>query len=162
MNKLQTKQIRMILSDVDGVLTDGTLYYDHSGNIGKGFSTLDGYGISAWLKSGFEFGIVTGRDDPCVACRAKDLHIGIYHAGITDKRTTVENIAKEFGLPLEQMAFIGDDLPDLPALQICGFAAAVSNATEAVKQIADYITVRSGGTGAVRELIDLLLLQCER
>ena len=146
----------MILSDVDGVLTDGTLYYDHQGNKTKGFSTLDGFGIRAWQKAGFLFGIVTGRDDPCTAFRAKDLHIEIYHAGIKDKQAAIQNIAEEFSVSLDQIVFIGDDLPDLPAIQMCGFGVAVADAVDEVKQVADYVTQRRGGFGAVREVIDLM------
>lgn len=149
--------IKMILSDVDGVLTDGTIYYDHLGNKTKGFSALDGFGIRAWQKRGFLFGIVTGRDDPCTAIRAKDLQIDIYHAGIKDKRSVVKNIAQEFSIPLNQIAFIGDDLPDLEAIQICGWGFAVPDAVDEIKQIADYITKRRGGYGAVREVIAQLL-----
>ena len=155
--KAQT--IKLILSDVDGVLTDGTLYYDPLGNKTKGFNTLDGFGIRAWLKAGFLFGIVTGRDDPCVALRTKDLHIEIYHAGIKDKKNTVERIAQEYSIPLEQIAFIGDDLPDLPAMQICGLSIAVPDAVDEVKRVADYVTQRRGGFGAVREVIDEMMRQ---
>jgi 3-deoxy-D-manno-octulosonate 8-phosphate phosphatase (KDO 8-P phosphatase) len=148
--------IRMILSDVDGVLTDGTIQIDHLGNESKRFSTLDGYGIKQWMKAGFGFGFITGRRCDCLLHRAKELGIEIVR-GTFEKREAVEEIAKEHHLSLEQIAYIGDDLPDLPAIQVAGLGITVPDAYQELKNAADYITQRRGGYGAVRDLIDQLL-----
>ncbi len=147
----------MILSDVDGVLTDGTIEIDHEGNESKRFSTLDGYGIRCWKKAGHDFGLITGRKSPCVLHRAQDLGITIVRLGIFAKREAVEEIAAEHGLTLNQIAYIGDDLPDLPAIRAVGLGVAVPDAVQEVKDAADYITMRRGGYGAVREVIEQIL-----
>jgi 3-deoxy-D-manno-octulosonate 8-phosphate phosphatase (KDO 8-P phosphatase) len=157
--KLQqkAKPICMILSDVDGVLTDGTIEIDHQGNESKRFSTLDGYGIRIWHKKGYQFGLITGRDSDCVRHRAKELGIQIVRAGTFEKKQAVEEIAAEHDLTFEQIAYIGDDLPDLPAIQIAGFGVTVPHAPDELKNTADYVTQRPGGYGAVRDLIDQIL-----
>ncbi len=154
--------IRMILSDVDGVLTDGTIEIDHDGNESKRFSTLDGYGIRCWKKAGYEFGLITGRKSPCVLRRAEDLGITIIRLGTFAKREAVEEIAAEAGLKLEQIAYIGDDMPDLPAIRAVGLGVTVPDAVQEVKDAADYITTRRGGYGAVREMNEQILRRQEK
>ena len=156
---LETKcqSIRMILSDVDGVLTDGTIEIDHLGNESKRFSTLDGYGIRLWKRAGYEFGLVTGRSSPCVLHRAKDLGIDIVRLGTFEKREAVLEIAQQRQLSLEEIAFIGDDLPDLPAIRAVGLGVTVPDSPEPLRHAADYVTLRRGGYGAVRDLIDRIL-----
>jgi 3-deoxy-D-manno-octulosonate 8-phosphate phosphatase (KDO 8-P phosphatase) len=154
---VKAKRIRMILSDVDGVLTDGTIEIDHEGNESKRFSTVDGYGIRCWFQAGYSFGLITGRRSECVLHRAKDLGIDLIRLGTFAKREAVEEIADEQHLSLEQIAYIGDDLPDLPAIQVVGLGATVPDAPEELKNAADYITQRRGGYGAVRDLIDKIM-----
>ncbi|MDR0610792.1 MAG: HAD hydrolase family protein [Planctomycetaceae bacterium] len=155
--EVKAKRIRMILSDVDGVLTDGTIEIDHQGNESKRFSTVDGYGIRCWFQAGYSFGLITGRKCECVMHRAKDLGIEIVRLGTSAKREAVEEIANEQHLSLEQIAYIGDDLPDLPAIQVVGLGVTVPDAPEELKNAAHYITECRGGYGAVRNLIDKIM-----
>jgi 3-deoxy-D-manno-octulosonate 8-phosphate phosphatase (KDO 8-P phosphatase) len=154
---VKAKRIRMILSDVDGVLTDGTIEIDHNGNESKRFSTADGYGIRCWIQAGYAFGLITGRRSECVLHRAKDLGIEIVRLGTFEKREAVEEIANEQHLSLEQIAYIGDDLPDLPAIKVVGLGVTVPDAPQELKNAATYITKRCGGYGAVRDLIDCII-----
>jgi len=149
--------IKLILSDVDGVLTDGTIDIDHDGNESKRFNTLDGYGIRMWQKAGYHFGLITGRDCPCVYHRAKNLNIEIVRAGTFAKWEATIEIAAELNLSVEEIAFIGDDYPDLPAIRGVGLGVTVPHAPQELKNAAEYITQRSGGYGAVRDLIDQIL-----
>ena len=149
--------IKLILSDIDGVLTDGTIEIDHDGNESKRFSTLDGYGIRMWRRAGYNFGLITGRDCPCVYHRAKNLGIDIIRAGTFAKWEAVLEIAAEQNLSVEEIAFIGDDLPDLPAIRGVGLGVTVSHAPQELKNAAEYIAQRPGGYGAVRDLIDQIL-----
>lgn len=153
----KTRRIQMILSDVDGVLTDGTIRIDHQGNESKDFSTADGFGIRHWMRTGHVFGLITGRAGPCVLHRAGDLGIEIVRLGTSEKRRALEEISAETGIPPEHIAYIGDDFPDLPAIRAAGFGVTVPDAPEELRAEADYITTRPGGRGAVRDLIDLIL-----
>ncbi|MGL4593400.1 MAG: KdsC family phosphatase [Thermoguttaceae bacterium] len=155
--KSKSQKIRMILSDVDGVLTDGTLSIDHEGRESKRFSTIDGWGIRYWQQQGFLFGLVTGRSDRCVFHRAESLKIDIVRMGIMQKRSEVEQISAEYGVGLDEIAFIGDDFPDFDAIQMVGLGITVPDAPEEMRQVADYVTVRRGGFGAVREIIEQIL-----
>ncbi|GHT47685.1 haloacid dehalogenase [Planctomycetales bacterium] len=149
--------IRLILSDVDGVMTDGTIELDYEGRESKRFSTLDGYGIKLWREAGYEIGLITGRDCACVAHRAKDMHIEIVRAGTFAKWEAVIDIAEEKKLSLEEIAFIGDDYPDLAPIRAVGLGVTVPHAPQELKNAAEYITQRPGGFGAVRDLIDQIL-----
>lgn len=151
------QSIRMILSDVDGVLTDGTIEIDHLGNESKRFSTQDGYGIRVWRRHGYEFGLITGRRSECVLHRAKDLDLTIVRIGTFQKRRAVEEIIAETGIPAEAIAYIGDDLPDVPAMRFVGLGVTVPEAPEEVRLAADYTTRRRGGYGAVRDTIETIL-----
>ena len=150
--------IKLILADVDGVLTDGTIEIDHDGNESKRFSTLDGYGIRMWRQAGYNFGLITGRDCPCIYHRAKNLGIDIVRAGTFAKWEAVLEIAAEQGLSVEEIAFIGDDYPDLPAIRGVGLGVTVPHAPQELKNAAEYITQRPGGYGAARDLIDQILV----
>lgn len=147
----------MILSDVDGVMTDGTIEIDHLGNESKRFSTLDGFGIRVWKKVGYQLGLITGRRSECVSHRAKDLGIDIVRLGTFEKLQAVKEIAAEYNLSLEEIAFIGDDFPDLPAIQAIGLGVTVPDAPDELRLAADYTTKRRGGYGAVRDLIEHIL-----
>jgi len=146
--------IKLILSDIDGVLTDGTIEIDHVGNESKRFSTLDGYGIRMWRKAGFSLGLITGRDCPCIYHRAENLGVTIVRAGTFAKWEAVIEIAGELNLSMEEVAFIGDDYPDLPAIRAVGLGVTVPHAPQELKNAAEYITQRPGGYGAVRDLVD--------
>jgi len=149
--------IKLILADVDGVLTDGSIEIDHDGNESKRFSTLDGYGIRIWHQTGYRFGLITGRDCPCLYHRAKNLGVNIIRAGTFAKWEAVLEIAAAQNLSVEEIAFIGDDYPDLPAIRGVGLGVTVPHAPQELKNAADYITQRPGGYGAVRDLIDQIL-----
>lgn len=149
--------IRLILSDVDGVLTDGRLIYDNAGIESKAFHIRDGQGIRLWQQSGLHFGIVTARTSQVVKTRAEELDIAIVRQGAQDKLTAVREIATEHGLSLSAVCYVGDDLPDLAPIQSVGLGVAVADAPQEVRQVAAYVTSQPGGQGAVRELIELIL-----
>ncbi|GHT27193.1 3-deoxy-D-manno-octulosonate 8-phosphate phosphatase [Planctomycetales bacterium] len=147
----------MILSDVDGVLTDGTIALDGQGDESKSFSTLDGYGIRLWRETGYAFGLITGRSSSCVLRRAEELHLDFVRTGTFKKRQAVEEIAAESGLSLEEIAYIGDDFPDLPAIEAVGLGVTVPNAPDELRIASEYITKFRGGFGAARDLIEMIL-----
>lgn len=149
--------IRLILSDVDGVLTDGSIVYDESGLESKRFNVRDGFGIKLWERNGGLFGIVTGRSSQIVKMRADELGAAVLRQGVRDKAQTVMQISQKLNIPLSQTAFIGDDFPDLPAMKLVRLAATVADGTEEVKQYAQWISDHPGGRGAVRQLIDTIL-----
>ena len=149
--------IELLVLDVDGVLTDGGLIVNGDGTESKRFHTLDGHGIRLWIRAGLKVALLSGRRSAPVAQRAAEL--GIQHV-IEDchfKRPALEQLLEALHLKAEQAAYIGDDLPDLPALQLVGFAVAVANAVDEVKGCAHYVTTRPGGSGAVREVIEYIL-----
>ena len=149
--------IKLILSDIDGVMTDGTIDIDFEGNESKRFNTLDGYGIRMWRKAGYKMGLITGRDCPCIYHRANDLGIEIVRAGTFAKWEAVLEIAAELTMSVEEIAFIGDDYPDLASIRAVGLGVTVPHAPQELKNAAEYITQRPGGYGAVRDLIDQIL-----
>ncbi|HMO15589.1 MAG TPA: HAD hydrolase family protein [Pirellulaceae bacterium] len=150
-------KIRMILSDVDGVLTDGGIYFDNQGIEIKRFHVRDGLGIKLWKKAGFEFGLVTARSSHIVKVRAAELGIDLIRQGFSDKLQIVQSIAEEHGLALDQICFIGDDLTDLGTFGHVGLAASVADAIAEVRAASHIVTKLPGGAGAVRELIEMLL-----
>lgn len=151
------KRIRLILTDVDGVLTDGRLAKLPHGDELKFFSIYDGLGIRLAQKSGIEVGFVSGRKSRQVAARAAELDVKLILQGVGDKLQTLENICWERGLNADEIAYMGDDLPDIRLLQKVGFSAAPANAVSAVKDRVHYVTVTKGGKGALREVIELVL-----
>ncbi len=151
------KQIKLLLLDVDGVLTDGSLLYTSSGDEAKQFNTQDGMGIRLLQESGVEIGIITARKSEVVARRAKELKFTHVYQGKFDKLSAYENILKETGLRPMHTAYMGDDLVDLPLLNRVGFSAAPANAVVEIRQRVHYVTERKGGYGAVREICDLIL-----
>jgi YrbI family 3-deoxy-D-manno-octulosonate 8-phosphate phosphatase len=154
--------IRLILSDVDGVLTDGRLVYGNAGIESKAFHIRDGQGIRLWQQNGLHFGIVTARSSEVVKRRAEELDIAIVRQGAHDKLAAVREITTEHGLSLHAVCYIGDDLPDLAPLQSVGLGVAVADAAEEVRQAATYVTSQPGGRGAVRELVELILKNTNR
>lgn len=138
-------------------MTNGMIFFDENGRELKAFSIYDGHGIVLLRKAAIGVGIVSGRNSPVVTWRAKDLRIEDVYQGVHEKVTSYEAILKKRRLLEEEVAYIGDDLIDLPVLRRVGLSVAVANAVEPVKKEVDWITERRGGEGAVREVIDLLL-----
>jgi 3-deoxy-D-manno-octulosonate 8-phosphate phosphatase (KDO 8-P phosphatase) len=153
----KAREIKLLVLDVDGVLTDGHLWYDNSGEELKAFNIQDGLGIKLLLSSGVDVGIITGRRSALVARRARELGIRHVVQGREDKLTALQTLVEELGIPLPEIAYMGDDLPDLAAIRATGFGIAVANAQSVVAEHADYKTARNGGDGAVREICDLIL-----
>ena len=153
----QARQVKLLLLDVDGVLTDGTITYVTGGGEAKSFNTQDGLGIKLLQDSGVAGGIITARSSEAVERRARDLQFAHVFQGKQDKLTVYESILKETGLRPPQTAYMGDDLMDLPILNRVGFAAAPANAVAEIRQRVHYTAERGGGHGAVREICDLIL-----
>lgn len=153
----QARAVQLLLLDVDGVLTDGTISYGSGDIESKNFNTQDGLGIRLLQESGVAVGIITARSSEAVARRARDLHISQVYQGRSDKLVVFEEILKHTGLRPPQTAYMGDDWMDLPILNRVGLAAAPANAVAEVRQRVHYTAERGGGRGAVRELCDLIL-----
>jgi 3-deoxy-D-manno-octulosonate 8-phosphate phosphatase (KDO 8-P phosphatase) len=151
------RRIRLVLLDVDGVMTDGGLYYSADGVELKRFNAQDGYGIVRAREHGLKIGIISGRSSPVVEARARTLEIEELYQGVEDKVSAMEELRRKFSLEDREIAFIGDDLFDLPLLHRVGFSAAPCNARAEVKREVDYVTKAAGGEGAVREFIDLII-----
>jgi 3-deoxy-D-manno-octulosonate 8-phosphate phosphatase (KDO 8-P phosphatase) len=151
------KQIQLLLLDVDGVLTDGRLGRTAAGEEIKFFSVYDGLAIRMAQNAGLRVGFLSGRTSKEVESRARELGVEIVVQGSRDKAGDLETILAETSLEASQVAYIGDDLPDLSVLKRVGFSAAPGNAAEEVREGVDYVTERKGGEGAVREVVDLLL-----
>ena len=149
--------IRLLILDIDGVLTDGRLLMGANGEVFKAFHTLDGHGIKMLQQSGVDVAVITARNDSAVAARVQQLGIKHYFHGVHDKRAAYTQLREQTGLAEHQCAFVGDDVIDLPVLVRCGLPIAVANAHDFVKQHAVYTTQAVGGAGAVREVCDLLM-----
>ena len=150
-------QIRLLVLDVDGVLTDGSLYFSDSGESMKVFSTLDGQGIKMLRNTGVEIAIISGRKSGPLIRRASDLGIVHMQLGREDKLNALNELLATLQFKLQEVAHLGDDLPDLPVMQSVGLGIAVNNAYELVKQRADWCTEKKGGAGAVREVCDFIM-----
>ncbi len=153
----QARRIKLLLLDVDGVLTDGKIYLDDEGRETKAFDIHDGHGITLLHRAGIQVGIISGRSSRSVEIRAKQLSIQEIHQGVADKVKVYEEILKRYHLKDEEVAYMGDDLVDLPLLRRVGFSVVVANAHESVKKNVDWVTKKEGGAGAVREVVDHLL-----
>ena len=158
-NELQTRaaRIKLLLLDVDGVLTDGRLYFGNNGEEFKSFSTLDGQGIKTLQKTGVKVGIITGRTSNLVARRAADLGIEILIQGREDKWDALQEILQQHPFTLDEIAFMGDDWPDLTVMTRVGLAFTVANAHFSVSERAHWQSKERGGEGAVRSACDLLM-----
>ncbi len=154
--------IRLLLTDVDGVLTDGGMTFDEDGRELKTFNVRDGLGVKLFQRAGGKVGIVTGRSSQVVAYRANDLGIAIIHQGVREKLPIVQQIAAAEGVPLAEVAFIGDDLPDLTSIEAVGLGVAVADAASELIAAADYVTRAPGGRGAFREVVEKLLKESGR
>ncbi len=153
----RARQIRLMCFDIDGILTDGSLWYSEHGEAVKRFNALDGHGLRLMRESGIAIALITGREGPIVAHRAADLGISLVMQGIRDKLKTVTELAAQQAITLDQVGFMGDDLLDLSAMQRVGFAASVPSAPSYVAQAAHWVSTRQGGHGAARECCDLIL-----
>lgn len=153
----RAKGIAFLLLDVDGVLTDGKITLTSDGREVKSFDIQDGHGLKELSLAGVSVGLLSGRRSPAVDRRAKELAIDEVHQGIADKLPVYEALIARRGLRDEQIAYVGDDVPDLPVLRRVGLAVTVRNGHQRVKRWAHYVTARRGGEGAVREVTDLLL-----
>jgi 3-deoxy-D-manno-octulosonate 8-phosphate phosphatase (KDO 8-P phosphatase) len=167
----RARKIKLLLFDVDGVLTDGKLFFlpdrqtnpanselsAHGSIEFKGFHAHDGVAISLARLGGLKSGLITKRYSETVALRARDLRLEFVHQGIQDKAAALEAIVREAGFLLEEAAFVGDDVVDLTAMRASGFAVAVKNARAEVKKEAHYVTPNSGGDGALRDAVEFIL-----
>ena len=150
-------QIRLVALDVDGVLTDGRLYYGAQGEVLKVFDVRDGHGIKMLMGHGVDVAILSARTSEIVATRARELGIARVLQGRSDKGLAWQQLLADTGVPAEQASFIGDDLPDLPVLKRAGLAATVADARDEVKAASHWITPQPGGRGAVRALAEFIL-----
>lgn len=153
----RARRVRLLSCDVDGVLTDGKLYYGDDGGEFRAFSSLDGLGIKLLLQAGIIVAWITGSSRPLVKKRADDLGVGHVVSGAENKLAPWERLRSELGLDAQACAHIGDDLPDLPLLLRCGLAVSVPHAPPTIRRAAHYVTSADGGGGAVRELCELIL-----
>jgi len=155
---LRAQDVRVAFFDVDGVLTDGGLYYGAEGEVLKRFSSLDGHGLKLLRRAGIELAVVTGRDSPALRKRLDALGVRYVRYGTEDKGPAAQAILEELGLTWSQAAAIGDDWPDLPVLTRCAFAAAPPTAHAEVRARVHHVTRAAAGHGAAREFCDLLLV----
>lgn len=151
------KKIKLLALDVDGVLTDGKLHIGPNGEMEKIFSVLDGMAISVALRNGLKIAIVTGRGGNIVQFRAKELGITDCYTGVTDKKEKLQDLMADYELKKEEVAYMGDDLNDLPCMTLAGNKFAPCNGVAEVKAVVDYVTETAGGYGAVREVIEKIL-----
>ena len=150
--------IRLVIFDVDGVLTDGRLYYAAEGETLKAFHVLDGLGLVLLKKAGFQLAVITGRDSPALRCRLADLGIEQTFYGVKDKAKVAKELLEKLGLSWKHVAVMGDDWPDIPLFKQAAFSVAPASAHAEAKAAAHYITQQQGGQGAVREFCDVLLM----
>lgn len=153
----RAKKIKLVIFDVDGVMTDGSLYLADDGQEYKAFNSLDGHGMKMLKRSGVELAIITGRTSQVVELRAINLGVTHLYQGAEDKLATLLELQGKTGLDPDQCAYMGDDLVDLPAMRRCGLAICVPAAPSLVKQHAHYVTQLPGGRGAVREVCELIM-----
>ena len=154
----RAKGIKLLVLDVDGVLTDGGLYYGTDGEMLKKFHVHDGAGIKAVLGTGIQVAVISSRQTPTVDIRMEELGVSNVLQGVQDKLESLNSLVKRLGIKLDAVACIGDDVADIPMLRCVGLAIAVANARQQVKESAHSLTSAKGGSGAVREVCDLLLV----
>ena len=153
----RAQRIRLAIFDVDGVLTDGTIYLSERGEEMKAFNILDGLGLKMLAASGIVTALLSGRKSKMVALRAKEIGIAHLMQGVDDKLEVYHRLLRKLDLAEEETSFMGDDLPDLPVLRRCGFAFSVPDAPEIVRNHVHYVTSAPGGRGAAREACEFLL-----
>ncbi|MBQ7041238.1 MAG: HAD-IIIA family hydrolase [Muribaculaceae bacterium] len=148
---------KLVITDIDGVWTDGGMYYTADGDIMKRFSVKDGWGVAFLRKIGIPIAIMTGENTSIVQKRADKLNIELCYLGVKDKVAQASQLCKELGISLNDVAFIGDDINDLPLLRLVGFSASPANTPDYIKKEVDYVTSVSGGYGAFREFVEKIL-----
>ena len=153
----KAKKVRMVLVDVDGILTDGGLFLGNNNIELKRFNSQDGLGITIARMAGIKVGIITGRESDLVAVRAKELKMDYISQGHFDKRIPLKEIVENNNVEYDEIAYIGDDILDIPVLKMVGFSATAGNGVPEVKEIVDYVSKNSGGNGAVRDIIEFIL-----
>lgn len=153
----KAKNIKLLAMDVDGILSDGQIIYHSDDTETKAFYVQDGLGLQALRRFGLTLAIITGRNSPMVARRAKELGIEYVIQGRDDKYIALRDLAEKLQLDLSQCAYMGDDLPDLKAVREAGLGISVPNGCEQTKAVADFVTQKTGGHGAVREVCELIL-----
>lgn len=151
------RPIRLILSDVDGVLTDGRIILDNAGIETKTFHVRDGLAVKLWQQAGFSFGLLTSRNSQIVKTRAAELGIEIVRQGFAEKLPGAHDILQQLGMGFNEVCYIGDDLPDLPVMFESGISVAVADAAPEVREQATWVLKTPGGRGAIRELVERLL-----
>ena len=151
------EKIKLVITDVDGVLTDGQLHYDANGEAIKSFHVRDGLGMKMLMNAGIQVALLSGRDSAVLRRRIADLGIKLFFLGKLEKESACFDLMKQAGVTPEQTAYIGDDSVDLPAFAVCGVAFAVADAPSYVKKAADYVLSTQGGKGAFREMSDMIL-----
>ncbi|HXX74319.1 MAG TPA: HAD hydrolase family protein [Nitrospiraceae bacterium] len=156
-SRIKLERIRLVATDVDGVLTDAGMYYAESGDEWKKFNTRDGMGIKLLQKAGLITAIVTQERTKLVARRAEKLAIPEVHQGAMDKLSVVREMAGRYGVTLEEVAYIGDDINDMETLKSVGFSASPADGLPPVLAVVDYVCRKKGGEGAVREIVDMIL-----
>jgi 3-deoxy-D-manno-octulosonate 8-phosphate phosphatase (KDO 8-P phosphatase) len=152
------EKIRMLVLDVDGVMTDGSIIMDSEGREMKNFNVRDGHGLVMIQRHGIQVAILTGRTSTVVDHRARDLKITEVYQGVLNKKEIFAQILKKNNLTSETIAYMGDDIVDITVLKLVGFSVAVADALDLVKKTVDYVTVNRGGQGAVREICEMLLM----
>ena len=160
--RARLEALKLMVFDVDGVLTDGGLWYTEQGETLKRFNALDGHGLKMLAVSGIQVALVTGRESPIIARRAAELGLGAVIQNVRDKGAVLNELCTRYNVALEQTGFMGDDLIDLPAMQRAGFAASVPDAPTYITQAAHWVAERRGGHGAARECCDLILAAQQR
>ena len=153
----KAKNIELVIFDIDGVMTDGSLFFDNHGGEYKAFHSLDGHGLRMLQECGVKVAVITGRKSELVKHRMNDLGVTLLYQGYRDKTPAFAALLEEVGLEKDQITYVGDDVVDLPIMSQLNFAIAVQNAHPFVKQHAHWITDRSGGRGAVRDVCEFIL-----
>jgi 3-deoxy-D-manno-octulosonate 8-phosphate phosphatase (KDO 8-P phosphatase) len=154
----RAKQIKLLICDIDGVFSDGLIYLGNNGEELKAFNTKDGFGIKALINSGVEVAVITGRHSHIVQQRMTSLTVKHIYQGQENKLQAYQELKTKLGLSDSDIAYIGDDGPDLPVMEQVGFAVAVNDAHPIIRNLSHYTTMLPGGFGAVRELTDLIML----
>ncbi|MDR1055970.1 MAG: HAD hydrolase family protein [Prevotellaceae bacterium] len=150
------KEIKLVLTDIDGVWTDCGMYYDQTGNEWKKFNTYDSAGVLFCRKLNIPVGIITGEDTEIVKRRAEKLKVDYLFQGVKNKLDTAQHLTRQLNIPLSKAAYIGDDINDIELLKAVGVSACPNNAPEYIKKIVQHVTRKSGGEGAFREFIEFL------
>ena len=155
--KERASKIKLLLLDVDGVLTDGRIIYDSKGRDSKFFDVHDGMGVYALSKAGIKTVLITAKGSNAIKPRAKDMRVAEVFSDVSPKSAILDKLLKKYNVSKDEVCFVGDDLVDLGLMKLVGFGIAVSNACPEIKQVAFHITTKHGGRGAVREVAELIL-----